>query len=49
MAACRYGVQPFFHSAAALLGAGINAVALVYWLLTLKSGAPERCAVPANQ
>ncbi|RON08037.1 MFS transporter [Pseudomonas brassicacearum] len=31
------------------LGAGINAVALVYWLLTLKSGAPERCAVPADQ
>ncbi|POA31618.1 hypothetical protein C1884_04615 [Pseudomonas sp. GW460-R15] len=31
------------------LGAGINAVALIYWLLTLKSGAPERCAVPANQ
>ncbi|MFJ2487262.1 MFS transporter [Pseudomonas sp. NPDC087639] len=27
-----------------LLGAGINAVALGYWWLTLKSGAPERCA-----
>ncbi|TVT84819.1 hypothetical protein FPT12_07035 [Pseudomonas sp. H3(2019)] len=31
------------------LGAGINAVALVHWLLTLKSSAPERCAVPADQ
>ncbi|MFJ2325512.1 MULTISPECIES: MFS transporter [unclassified Pseudomonas] len=27
-----------------LLGAGINAVALGYWWLTLKSGAPARCA-----
>ncbi|PCM50042.1 MFS transporter [Pseudomonas fluorescens] len=27
-----------------LLGAAINAVALGYWWLTLKSGAPQRCA-----
>ncbi|WP_202369810.1 MFS transporter [Pseudomonas sp. MWU318] len=27
-----------------LLGAAINAVALSYWWLTLKSGAPQRCA-----
>ena len=27
-----------------LLGAGINAVALAYWWLTLKSGAPAGCA-----
>ncbi|MCU1748855.1 MFS transporter [Pseudomonas sp. 6D_7.1_Bac1] len=31
------------------LGAAINAVALVYWLLTLKSSAPERCAVQVGQ
>ncbi len=31
-----------------LLGAGINAVALVYWWLTLKSGAPARCATQAG-
>ncbi|WLH33712.1 MFS transporter [Pseudomonas sp. FP2196] len=31
-----------------LLGAGINAVALGYWWLTLKSGAPERCATQAG-
>lgn len=26
-----------------------HSTALIYWLLMLKSGAPERCAVPANQ
>ncbi|MFJ3006357.1 MFS transporter [Pseudomonas fluorescens] len=31
-----------------LLGAAINAVALGYWWLTLKSGAPQRCATPAG-
>ncbi|TKJ74236.1 MFS transporter [Pseudomonas koreensis] len=31
-----------------LLGAGINAVALAYWWLTLKSGAPARCATQAG-
>ncbi|MBK5512834.1 MFS transporter [Pseudomonas sp. TH15] len=30
------------------LGAGINAVALAYWWLTLKSGAPAQCATPAG-
>ncbi|WP_367084105.1 MFS transporter [Pseudomonas sp. HOU2] len=31
-----------------LLGAAINAVALGYWWLTLKSGAPQRCATQAG-
>ncbi|SMQ24746.1 Predicted arabinose efflux permease, MFS family [Pseudomonas helmanticensis] len=31
-----------------LLGAGINAVALGYWWLTLKSGAPAQCASPSG-
>lgn len=31
-----------------LLGAAINAVALSYWWLTLKNGAPQRCATQAG-
>ena len=31
-----------------LLGAAINAVALGYWWLTLRSGAPQRCATQAG-
>ncbi|WP_166224108.1 MFS transporter [Pseudomonas atagonensis] len=31
-----------------LLGAGINALALVYWWLTLKSGASARCAAQTD-
>jgi len=31
-----------------LLGAAINAVALGYWWLTLKNGAPQRCATHAG-
>ncbi|WP_247268588.1 MULTISPECIES: MFS transporter [Pseudomonas] len=31
-----------------LLGAAINAVALGYWWLTVKSGAPQRCATQAG-
>jgi hypothetical protein len=31
-----------------LLGAAINALALGYWWLTLKSGAPQRCATQAG-
>ncbi|RON88368.1 MFS transporter [Pseudomonas fluorescens] len=31
-----------------LLGAAINAVALVFWWLTVKSGAPQRCATLAG-
>jgi len=30
------------------LGAGINGLALIYWWLTLKSGAPQRCATAAG-
>ncbi|MNG37164.1 Major Facilitator Superfamily protein [compost metagenome] len=32
-----------------LLGAGINAVALAYWLLTLNSGATQRCTALPDQ
>ena len=35
-------------SGVCLLGAAINALALGYWWLTLKSGAPHRCATQAG-
>ena len=35
-------------SGVCLLGAAINALALGYWWLTLKSGAPQRCATQAG-